>query len=100
MKYYSEITRKYYDTESECIEAEKTHNAALEEAKAKKDALIAARKDRAKEIEEAYAAVRAAEKKYNKLRTDFIKDYGSFHMTFTSDDDDFFTDIREFFKFF
>ena len=100
MKFYSEITRKYYDTADECTTAECEYNKAVEEAKAKKEALVAERKERAKEVENAYAAVRDAEKKYNELRKDFIKDYGSFHMTFSSADDDFFTEIREFFRFF
>lgn len=99
MKYYSEILKNVYDSEKECKQAE----AAFLKEKAEKDekekALQENRKARAKEIEEAYKAKLEADKHYLKLRKDFIKDYGSFHLTVSSKDD--VEDILEtFFKIF
>jgi len=73
--FYSEILKKYYDTEEECLKDEnewnEQHKAELA-AKAEKTA-------KAKEVEEAY-------KKYIELRSEFIKKYGQFHMTLTDKD--------------
>ena len=77
MKYFSEKTKKTYDTEEACLAAEKE----LDEAAAKKEELLAKRKERAAEIEEAYKAVLEASKIYRAKLNEFVKDYGSFHMT-------------------
>ena len=86
MKIYSEKTCKNYKTVDECLEAEKK----FDEAKAKKDKekaeLVEKRKVRAKEVEDAYSSVRDAEKHYVELRNQFVKDFGSYHMTFSSCD--------------
>lgn len=73
--FYSEILRKYYDTEEDCLKAEEEYNEKHKAelvAKAEKTA-------KAKEVEEAY-------KKYIELRSAFIKKYGQFHMTLTDKD--------------
>lgn len=73
--FYSEILRKYYDTEESCLKAEEEYNEKHKAellAKEKKTA-------KAKEVEEAY-------KKYIELRSAFIKEYGQFHMTLTDKD--------------
>lgn len=88
MKFYSEITKSFYDSAKSCEEAEKEYNKALDEKKEKEKALKAKRKARAKELEDAYKAIKEAEKEYSKLRNQFIKDYGSYHMTFTDSDSD------------
>ena len=49
--------------------------------KAKKEELAAKRKERATEIEEAYKAVLEASKIYRAKLNEFVRDYGSFHMT-------------------
>ena len=81
MKYYSEKLDKFYETEDECkhdeeIAAEKEH--AEEKRKAE---LADTRKARAKEVEEAYKTILDAQEKYDNLLSEFVKDYGSFHMT-------------------
>jgi len=73
--FYSEILKKYYNTEEECLEAEKEYNEKHKAELLAKEEKTAA----AKEIEEAY-------KKYINLRSDFIKRYGSYHMTLTDKD--------------
>lgn len=70
MKYYSEITKKLYDTKEELTQAE------VEVVKAKAD-----RADRAKEVEEALKVANDATKKANELLSAFVKDYGSFKTT-------------------
>lgn len=100
MKFYSEILKKTFDTEKDCLNAEKEHNEKLAaEEKAKKE-LAEKRKERAKEVEDAYKAVQEAQKRYAKLRTQFVNDYGSFHITFTSKDDDWNSIFEEWFKIF
>ena len=75
MKYYSEKTRKLYNSEVELKDAEKDLNKKEAEEKAKREE----RGARAKEVEEAY-------KNYKKLLDAFIKDYGSYHMTLNQSD--------------
>lgn len=86
MKFYSEKTNKYYDTEKECLGAEKEYEEKLAVEKAKKEELVATRKARATEIEDAYKAILEARKHYNELMDKFVQDYGSFHMTIRTGD--------------
>lgn len=81
MKYFSEKTKRFYDDEKTCVAAEAEFDEKLAKIEAEKKALAEARKERAKEVEDAYIASREAEKKYIELRNAFVKDYGSFHMT-------------------
>ena len=55
---------------------------ALEESRKKKAELSAARKERAKEVEDAYKEAEKARKKADDLMKQFITDYGYFHATF------------------
>lgn len=90
MKFYSEKTKKMYDAveqlEAAELEYDKKHEAEL--AKQKE------RKARAEEIDEARKAIIAAEKHYNELLNQFIKDYGSYHATYSDE----VTSIRDFFN--
>ncbi len=70
MKYYSEITKKIYDTKDELIKAE------TEVVKAKSD-----REVKAKEVEKLIKEATEATKKANKALDDFVKEYGSFKTT-------------------
>ena len=81
MKILSEKTKKFYDTVEECVEAEAAWDAEQAKIEAEKRVLAETRKDRAKEVEDAYRKAREAEKEFIKLRNAFVKDYGSFHMT-------------------
>lgn len=85
MKYYSEITKKPYDTVDDLKKAEAEVAASKEAENAKK----AARSKEAKEVEEAmnnaknaYEAAYAARKEANNKLNEFCKKYGSYHATY------------------
>lgn len=89
--YYSKLLGKPFDTLDELREAEK---AKRDEIK-KQEELSSKKRERAKEIEDAYKhsmevrkkaqeMIREADDAYYNLRDEFIKDYGSFHMTYSS----------------
>ena len=84
--YYSDVTKKYYESEDALIAAEteviKAQRAAEEKNKV--------RKERAQEVEDAYKSAVEAQKKYLELRNKFVKDYGSYHTTFNEIIDQFF----------
>ncbi len=93
MKYVSEITGKTYNSEKQCLEAEKVF---VETEKEKK----ATRVKRAKEVEEAYQKAVEANKTYRDVLNKFINDYGSFHMTYSNTSnliDDVFNSVFKFF---
>lgn len=107
MKFYSEITKKLYDTEKELVKAEneiKVKEIAAREAEIKKKA---ERKNRAKEVEEALKVANDAQNKAIQLLKDFTRDYGYFHISYTKDDvksdksdkADFFSIINDFISF-
>lgn len=75
MKYYSEKVKKMFDSVEDLDTAEKE----FDEKAQKELALREERKARAVEVEDAY-------KKYLDLRSKFVKDYGSYHMTLTEKD--------------
>ena len=77
MKYYSEITKKLYDSKDELVKAE----VAATKVKS-------ARADKAKEVTEAIKTANEATKKANKMLADFVKEYGSFKTTLTDEDVD------------
>ena len=91
MKYFSETLNKVFDTEQECTEAENLYNQAQQEAEARQQALTEQRATRAKEVEDAYKAVIEAKKVYSDLLHDFVADYGSYHMTYKSNNEPFFS---------
>ena len=103
MKYYSENLKKLFDTEKDLKEAEAKYEVAL---KCKAD-LKTEKKKRAEEVENAYKETLEIKKEYAKkldeaeaefikLKNNFVKDYGSFHMTYSSSDDI----LPEYFSFF
>lgn len=90
MRFYSDKLNKFYESEENCLAAEKAFDAEQEQkalAKKKKDEVRAAR---AKEVENAYKAYRDAQKTYHDKLAAFTKDYGSFHMTIKNDANDAF----------
>lgn len=87
MKIYSEKTNKEYKTVDECLAAEKVFDDKLALEKAKKAELASQRKARAAEVEEAYGAIIKAQKAYREKLNAFVKDYGSFHMTVKTGED-------------
>lgn len=79
MKYYSETTKSFYNTEKECVEAEKNHKKAIEKAELEKRKAAELRKGRAAEVEKAREEYLKARKNYNDVLTKFCKDYGAYH---------------------
>ena len=85
MKYYSEILKKAFDTEKDCLKAEKEHEEKVAAQKIAAETLAKERKARAKEVEDALEKVQEARENYLKVLKDFCKDYGAFHYSWTSD---------------
>ena len=75
MKFYSELTKKLYDTKEDLQKAE------VEMTKQKAD-----RAERAKEVKKAYEEAVAAQNKARKLLNEFTKDYGCYYTTITNSD--------------
>lgn len=75
MKYYSDLTKKLYDTEADLKKAE------IEVTKSKAD-----RAEKAKEVTKLLQEANEATKKANKALADFVKEYGSFKTTLTDKD--------------
>ncbi len=96
MRYYSDNLKELFDTEKECLEAEESAKKAAEEAKAKAEELKEERKARALEIEEALKNLKDAQKFYSNLVREFVKDYGSYHYSYTDSGKGIFNDFFSF----
>ncbi len=81
MKYYSEKTKKFYDSAADCEKEE----AAIVKAEAEKTAARKADAENVekarKELDEARKAFHAAYENYNKTLSDFCKKHGAYHTT-------------------
>ena len=105
MKYYSDVTRKLYETaeeltnaETAVVKAEQERKAALAKKQAEQAKLKEQRAARAQEVTEAIRVRDEAQKKVNELVNNFVKDYGSYHYTWSSDFiDDVFKTVVKFF---
>lgn len=78
--YYSKLTKKVYDSYDDLNEAEEEY----EKAHQKEIALKEEKKNRADEINKAYEDMRKAINHYNELVNKFVKDYGSYHKTYSN----------------
>ena len=81
MKYYSELVKKNFDSEQECLDAEKKY----EEEHAKELALKEERAQAAKKVEEAFKDASETYKLAQEKLNEFVKKYGAFHKTWTSE---------------
>ena len=86
MKYYSDKTKKIYDSALECTNAENKYYAEVAKKNAEKEKAVAERKTRAKEVEDARKAMITAQHKYREVLEAFTKDYGSYHLSLTGED--------------
>ena len=78
--YVSELLgNKTFETEEECLAAEKEHENKLALEKAKKEE----RKERAEEVEKAFKDADEAYKVAKDKLNEFIRDYGAFHKTYS-----------------
>lgn len=98
MKYYGEHTKRLYDTEKECMDAEFkakekenlekiAKEKALREEKEKKEALAAERKAMADKVETARQEMVKAQKAYQEALNAFVEKYHTYHFS-TSDPTD------------
>ena len=79
MKYYSEVTKKFYDNEKACREEE--DKVTREESQK-----TAARKAAADKVNAAFEAYQKAAKAYRAALSDFCSKYGTFHKTYTNNE--------------
>ena len=86
MKIISEKTKQEYPTVEECLAAEKEYDEMVAKKKAEAEERAKMKRSRAAEVEEAYKKAVEAERTYVELRNKFIKDFGSFHMTYSNID--------------
>ena len=80
--YYSEVLNKRFDTEEECLKAEKEYAEKLAAQKEAEKKAKDEKASRARAVEDAYKVFKDAEKAYVELRNKFVEDYGQFHMTY------------------
>jgi len=88
MTIISEKTGKTYETVEDCLADEKKFDLTVEKEENKKKELANTRKERAKEVEDAYNARLEADRLYREKLNKFIDDYGSFHMTINTEVED------------
>lgn len=79
MKYYSEITKKIYDSERACKEEE---NKLINEQNQK----AAARKADADKVEKALATYLKAAKEYRAALSDFCSKHGTYHKSISTNE--------------
>ena len=82
MKYYSEILKKTFDTEEECVKAEENQELLKAQRKERADEIMDAIKDYDDYVAESNKIAREKADKIKELRNKFIEDYGSFNMTY------------------
>ena len=86
LKYYSDVTRKFYNTEKDLWADEaavkKIEYEKIEKEKAAKEM----RAKKAKEVEDALKEANTAQAKAIKLLKEFTKEYGYFHTSYSTDD--------------
>ena len=100
MKFYSEVTKQLYDSENQLKLAEEKIKKAEAEKLAAEKAKKEARATRAKEVEKALKDANEAQAKAIQLLKDFTKDYGYFHMSYSTDDAEKVTKKTDNFDFF
>ena len=84
MKYYSELTKDFYENEKDCLHAEKKFRKEAEEVEAERRRAIEVRRQRAAEVEQARDNFMKARKEYNELLNRFCNDYGAYSCSFKS----------------
>lgn len=87
MKYYSETLKKLFESQEECEKAEQEEIEAKKKAEEEKERLVAERKARADEVEAARKAMVEAQKNYEKVMHDFLRDYHTYHYSTSNVDD-------------
>jgi len=79
MKYYSDVTKKFYDNANDCLTAERELIAKQEKEEYEKKRIAAERKAAADKVEAARKAMNEAQSAYKKELEAFCSKYGSYH---------------------
>lgn len=79
MKYYSDVTKKFYDNANDCLTAERELIAKQEKEEYEKKRQAAERKAAADKVEAARKAMNEAQSNYKKEMEAFCKKYGTYH---------------------
>ena len=87
MKYYSEMTKKFYESEEACLEEEERLQEEQRIIEEKKLAQAEERKARAAAVEEARDIFLKARENYNELLKKFCADYGFYHYSLKNSKD-------------
>lgn len=95
MKYFSDVTKRFYETEQACIDAEVEVQKAQEAAQAERQKKIETRKQRADEVEAARRKYLEARKTYNEVLTQFCRDYGAYHCSIKDNQKENITDYLD-----
>lgn len=85
MKYYSELTKRFYDSEEACINDEHKMREEIEAAENEKRKTAETRRQRAAEVDKARENYITARKQYNEVLSKFCEDYGSYFYSSTTD---------------
>jgi len=86
MKYYSEITKQFYDSASECNSKEAEYKQKQREKELAEQKKASERKLDAEKVELTRKALLKARDDYNEALSDFCKKHGSYHCSYHSDD--------------
>ena len=79
VKFYSDVTKKFYDSEQAASEEEAALKKTQDEKMAKNKAL-------AEEVEQKRQALNKAREEYNNVLNEFCKQYGAYHYTISPKD--------------
>lgn len=82
MKFYSEVTKSFYDSPEECISAEEEVKAKEAAELARKEKLANEKKAREAHLDELSRAVEEAQEAYHKAFKSYLRDYGTFSRSY------------------
>lgn len=86
MKYYSDITKKFYDNSEDCLAAEREFLEAQKKDEEIKKQKAAERKIAAEKVDAARQNLKIAQSAYREALEAFCKQYGSYHTTVAGND--------------
>lgn len=82
--YHSDVMGKNFDTESECLAAEKKYNEEMAAKKKAEEEKAAAYNASKKAVDDALEVLAAAEKNYHEKLKEHTKKYGSYNGSFST----------------
>lgn len=88
MKFYSEYTKQFYDTEEDCVAAEQELKAKEEAEIKEANKKASEKKAREAHLNELKAIADEAHNNYRKALNSYLRDYGSFSRTYNMADGD------------